>query len=177
MRAAGLEIQPLLRSDHLQHIVIVELGSALGRNQVFVVDQSTGVGQQIEQRDLAIAGRQFGQPLAHRVFEPQFAVLFQQEDAGRGELLGDRCEAVVGFRAGLDMVFQIRVAEAAPDNGFAVLHHEQRRARPVAGVAAHQAVDTGAIRRCCRLRMRADGEHQPGQREHQGGTEHPVQEQ
>jgi hypothetical protein len=124
----------------------VHLRVARRVHHVFVIDQAAGVREQVAQRHRIHGRGQRGQPASNGIVQPQAAVFHQQQDRGRGELLADRGEAVVGGGRGLHAGVQVGEAIAAAHDRHAIAHHQYASARHVAVVVAHQRVDvTGHV--------------------------------
>jgi hypothetical protein len=64
--------------------------------------------------------------LRDRVLDPQFATLFEQQDAGCCELLGDRAEAEFGVRGIGDIPFEICRAVALVEDDLSVAVDQNR---------------------------------------------------
>ena len=109
---AGLEIERLVAEagdelfrrcgERLQLSVVRETGE---------VRNAGTVGQQIEDRDLAPGGRPVREVLLDRIVDAQLPALFQQEDRGRGELLGNGGDVVKRPGMGKDLPRPLQVTK------------------------------------------------------------------
>ena len=68
--------------------------------------------EQIADRDRLAVGREFGEEVGEVIVVVQLAVTHQQHDAGRGELLGKRCQAEIGLR--IDGMQGAQIGDAVP---------------------------------------------------------------
>ena len=90
--AAGLLLQQFHDScvENLRNFVFRSVGILLHQD-VFVVGQSRSVVEQVADGDGFSVGRKFGEEVGEVVVVVQFAVVYEKHDAGRCELLGERC--------------------------------------------------------------------------------------
>ena len=142
---AGREIERVLACEETEHVIIVDLYRLRIGNQVFVVPETGGVIQQIPDGDGLRGGGQLGQDLAHRLIVAQPAVMLEQHDRHRGELLGEGREPVIRFRRRRGAVREIGHAEGAAQQDAIVADHQDARAGDEAAVVGEEIVDRGHI--------------------------------
>ena len=98
---AGIEVERLFR-PHIQNVLGGGRHHHGGHHVILgpVVLVARGVREQHTEGDLIGAG-QLRQVLRDRIVESELALLRQQQDSGRGELLADRPDGVLHLRGGL----------------------------------------------------------------------------
>lgn len=88
---------------------------------------------------------EFGIPAGDGVIEGQLAVLDEEEDAGRGELLGDGADGVVHSGGGGEVRLEACFAVGGGVDDVAILHDAELRAGNAGGAEdfAGSCVDAG----------------------------------
>ena len=91
--------------------------------------------------DVACRRRQFGQEITNRLVVAELAVLCEQHDGHRGELLGDRGEAIVGLGCRADAPLEVGHPIGAACDDVAVPNDDDTRAGSRAGVGSKEIVN------------------------------------
>jgi hypothetical protein len=89
---------------------------------------------------------QLRQQVGAGCFQVEFASFYQLQDGGRGELLGERGEAVVGVLAGGYMRLEYGKAASLAEDGLASMANQDagaRRTRQAAQVAGQLGASSG----------------------------------
>ena len=79
-----------LRRDVPNELLLSQMPSEFKAGQARVAFEAGSMGQEMPQRDIAPGGRGGLQILSDFIVHREFAILSQQKDARRGELLGNR---------------------------------------------------------------------------------------
>ncbi len=121
-----------LMLEQSQHVLILNLmfGRPLVRiHRVFVVGESRSVGEQVAHGDGACVGRKAREDIGKRLVVAELAVVYQEHDGHRGELLGERRQAEIRDGIDLSQAAQIPHAVAALEDRAAVLADEDGESR------------------------------------------------
>ena len=116
------EVERLLVRDRPEAVVVVrEVGvvEAVDREEPRVVPQAARVVEQVTQRDGPAVDGHLGDVLADVVVERELAVLHEEQDGERRELLGDGADVEDRVRADGDVVLEAREAVAAGEGELA----------------------------------------------------------
>ncbi len=125
------EVQLLLPSYQGENVALGDhiIHPPAGQSQqVPLVPQPAGVMDQVAQRDRLPEVRHFGHMPPNVIVERELALLGQQEDRHRSELLGDGSDVEDRGWADRDLVLEIGQAIAATIDHLTVPYHRQRAA-------------------------------------------------
>ena len=158
--STGRKVERPLARDQRESLLVgaqIDLRDAGKIEQVRVARQSAQVMQHVAQGQRRAIIRQLRQVLVHVVVERELAVLGEQQNAHRRELLGDRADVEHGSRRDGDAVFEIRAAVAFCVEERAAAGHAHGAAGRGARVPLAEYSVHARIRRGERTDHEADG--------------------
>ncbi len=112
---------------------------------VVVVRQPRGVGQEVAQRDRVAESLELGQELHHRVVVVELAAFGQDHDRHGGELFRNRGQPEGGLRSNGFPAFEVGESKTGGVQDLIVPHHHDRSAGRVTGrEGGEEGVDPGS---------------------------------
>ena len=111
-----------------------------------VAPQARRVGQELMQRDAGLVGGHAREEAAQRVGGVELPLLFELENRGRGELLGDRAQADEGMHVEWAIVRPVAPAVAPGENNAVTTGYQDPAAEAGGGQPGESAVEPGAER-------------------------------